>query len=318
MRNWSLAGTPFGTAGYALYDQTALFRGFDLERTLHPDFSLVGGPELGHKLVTGVRDILEKELPRLGGSWVGAFFLVGLLVPFRNPGLGRLRYFVVGCLGLFIFVQALGRTGLTADSPEVNSENLLVVFAPMVFLFGVSLFFVLVEQFGVRLPWFRVLMVSVFLGLVTAPLWFTLFQPVRDGVSLPYYPPSIQERTRAVEPAELIMSDFPWAVAWYGERASVWLSLKYREEATVQRRNDFEAFEGLGKPLRALYAWVGRESEENWSEYVSDWDSFVLLGILLKQEIPKGFRLKEAPFGLLPELFLVDSERNEGKPIKGK
>ena len=72
----------------------------------------------------------------------------------------------------------------------------------------------------------------------------------------------------------------------------------------------------LGAGVRE--AWATGVGQENWEDAVSDWDSFVLLGILLKQEIPKGFRLKEAPFGLLPELFLVDSERNEGKPIKGK
>ena len=50
----------------------------------------------------------------------------------------------------------MGRTGLSADTPEINSENLLAVLAPIVFLFGVSLFFVLLEQFGLALPalWF--------------------------------------------------------------------------------------------------------------------------------------------------------------------
>jgi 4-amino-4-deoxy-L-arabinose transferase-like glycosyltransferase len=146
-RNYLVSGTPFGTAGYAALEETAVFPGFELPRTLNPNFSLMEGRFLWRKLLSGLREILEKQLPRLGGSWVTAFFLVGLLMPFRNPMLRRLRLFAVGCLSLLLFVQASGRTGLTVDSPEVNSENLLVVVAPILFMFGVSLFFVLVEQF---------------------------------------------------------------------------------------------------------------------------------------------------------------------------
>ena len=46
-RNYSVSGTPFGTAGYAVLQETSLFQGLDLERTLHPDFSLMTGAGLG-------------------------------------------------------------------------------------------------------------------------------------------------------------------------------------------------------------------------------------------------------------------------------
>jgi hypothetical protein len=334
VRNWLVSGTPFGTAGFALFQNTMLFRGFELERALQPDFSLLAGPDLWHKLLVGTREIMEKELPRLGGSWVGAFFLVGLLVPFRKPMLNRLRNLVMGSLALFTLVQALGRTALTTESPELNSENLLVILAPMVFLFGVSLFFMLVDQFGVKAPGFRLLAMSLFIAVASAPLLFTLFMPVTTAVAYPpYYPPYIQSKSQWVGKDDLIMSDFPWAVAWYGERQSVWLSSKYRENVSPKYRNDFYVFDRLGKPIRALYlsartlksidtqalhAWASGAGEENWEQAVSDWESFALLGALLKHEIPTGFPLKRAPFGLLPELFLGDSERNEGKPIKGK
>ena len=68
---------------------------------------------LWHKMRAGIREILEKDLPRLGGSWVSAFFLVGLLVPFRRTVLLRLRIFLVVRLGLLIVVQAMG--GVMSD-----------------------------------------------------------------------------------------------------------------------------------------------------------------------------------------------------------
>jgi hypothetical protein len=333
-RNYLVSGTPFGTAGYALFQNTSLFVALDLERTLNPDFSLMTGGDLWRKLMAGIREIIEKDLPRLGGSWVSAFFLVGLLVPFRNPTLSRLRLFVVVGLGVLTAAQSLGRTGLSAESPEVNSENLLVVLAPMVSLFGVGLFFVLIEQFGLKQPAFRLFAMGVFVLGASVPLCFSLLTPVNSAlVYPPYYPPYIQEKAGWVGKQDLVMADFPWAVAWYGNRQSVWLSLKYREDDSLKYRNDFETLNRQGKPIRALYlsartvksiettalsAWMRGVGTDNWEEAVSDWDSFVLLGAYLKHEVPTGFPLKQAPFGLQPELFLADPERNPGKVIKGK
>ena len=333
-RNYVVSGTPFGTAGYALFENTGVFPGLELERTITPDFSLITGGELWRKLLAGTREIWDKELPRLGGSWVSAFFLVGLLVPFRSPTLSRLRWFVVLSVIVLIGIQALGRTGLTAETPEVNSENLLAVLAPMVFLFGVSLFFVLVEQFGITQAGVRVFAMGSFVVLAAVPLWFSLLSPIRSALAYPpYYPPYIQEKARWVGEKDLIMADVPWAVAWYGQRQSVWLSLKYSEEVSPKYRNDFQTMSQQGKPIRALYlsartlksietqalsAWLRGAGSENWEEAVSDWDTFVLLGAYLKHEVPTGFPLKRAPFGLSPELFLSDSERNSDKPIKGE
>lgn len=334
-RNYQVSGTPFGAAGYAVLQETDLLPGFELERTLNPDFSLMEGSRLRQKLTMGLKEIIEKQLPRLGGSWVTAFFLVGLLVPFRNPMLRRMRFFVVGSLGTLIVVQALGRTGLAADSPELNSENLLAVLAPAVFMFGVGLFFMLLDQFGLAVQAVRPMIVGAFLLLACAPLLFSLLIPVRTPlVYPPYYPPSIQERAALLGEEELVMSDVPWAFAWYGGRPSVWLSLRHREEPGLKFKNDFEAVYRAGRPIRGLYIsqrtmksvettvlmpWLRRGgANEPWDRYAPDWESFVLLGVYLYQEIPTGFPLKTAPFVLVPELFLMDSERNDRKAIKAE
>ena len=338
-RNFVVSGTPFGTAGYALVQGTELFKDFQLERTLNPDLSLITGGMLWHKMVVGMREILEKELPRLGGSWVSAFFLVGVMVPFRKTVLLRLRTFLLVCLGLFIVVQALGRTGLSAESTELTTENLLVVLAPMVFLFGVSLFFVLLEQFGMALPALRLIAVGVFVAVASAPLLFALLMPVGGPSAYPpYYPPYLQEKCDWLPEDGLLMTDVPWATAWYGHRQSLWLSLKFSEEPTIRLRNDFAAMNQTGKPIRGLYLsprlfksvetdslrqWVQREElRAKWEPYAGDWEGFVLLGAMLFREIPEGFALSKAPFGPpfnpLPELFLTDSERPAGKTIKSQ
>jgi hypothetical protein len=268
---------------------------------------------------------------------VSAFFLVGVMVPFRKTVLLRLRTFLLVCLGLLIVVQALGRTGLSGESTELTTENLLVVLAPLVFLFGVSLFFVLLEQFGMALPALRLIAVGVFVGVASAPLLFALLMPAGGRLAYPpYYPPYLQEKCEWLPEDGLMMTDVPWATAWYGHRQSLWLSLKFSEEPTITLRNDFAAMNQTGKPIRGLYLsprlfksvetdplrqWVQREDRgAKWEPYAGDWEGFVLLGAMLFREIPEGFALSKAPFGPpftpLPELFLTDSERPAGKTIK--
>jgi len=41
-----------------------------------------------------------------------------------------------------------------------------------------------------------------------------------------------------------------------------------------------------------------------------------VLRTFLKSEVPTGFPLQRAPQGLLPELFLTDSERGKRKSIQ--
>ena len=81
-----------------------------------------------------------------------------------------------------------------------------------------------------------------------------------------------------------MMSDVPWAVAWYGQRQCVWL--------TLNAQDDFFAINDNLKPVQALYLtpetmdgkfvsdWV-RASEHSWGSFIV-WE-------LLQNQIPHGF-----------------------------
>jgi hypothetical protein len=86
------------------------------------DFLQARGERWGHR---------SNQLPRMGGSWVSAFFgwAVG---PVQELDPSRLRVFLLASLALLTLVQALGRTHLTTASPEVNTENILAILAPLV------------------------------------------------------------------------------------------------------------------------------------------------------------------------------------------
>ena len=307
IRNYAVSGTPFGTAGFAIVEGTGLFPRFQLERSVHPDLTHALWLKLYvTKLLGNAHDILVNELPRLGGSWASILFLAGLLLGFRGMAVRRMRYFLLMCLGTFIVVQALGQTQLSNESPAVNSEDLLVLLVPLVFCYGVSFFFTFLEQMKLPVLQLRYAVIAVFAALSCLPMIFTLVSPKASPVVYPpYYPPDIQNTAGWMKENELMMSDVPWAVAWYGRHQCVWL--------TLNAQDDFFAINDYFKPVQALYLTPGTMDGKFVSDMVHSgehsWGSFVAM-VVLQNQIPQSFSLRNAPTGFLPDrLFLTDRER---------
>src|SRR4051812_24240614 len=252
-RNFQVSGTPFGTAGFAIMAGTSNFPEDQLERSLHPPIRQVEMGEYWQKLFTNLHDIVATDLWRLGGGWIMALFLVGLLVPFRNSVLGRTRLFLVMSIAALCVAQALGRTTASTENVDINSENLLIVVAPAVLMFGISLFILLREQLNLGGPAGRNLLWAFLYLIVGIPLFLTVLGPHLSRLAYPpYYPPWIQQKSLAVRPDGAIMTDVPWAVAWYGDRPGIWLSLKYIDRLSPQVREDFESFHRL-QPITGFY-----------------------------------------------------------------
>lgn len=311
-RNYSVSHTPFGTAGFAMYEGTAYFPDYRLERSLNPDLTRVSYHQLWSKFIGNTRVIMHEDLPKLGGGWIGALFLAGLLVGFRNPGLSRLRYFLLLCLPVLIVAQALGRTQLSEDSPVVNSENLLVLLAPIVIVFGVSFFFTLLDQMDLPVRQLRYLVISVFCALVCLPAIFSLISS-RTTISAypPYYLPIIQKTSGWMKENELMMSDIPWAVAWYGQRQCLW--------ATLGLQTDFFSISDYQKPISAIYLSPVTMDSPFLSKWVHNsdfsWGSFVLEYGILKKPLPGSFPLRKALPNWIPDHFiLMDTDRWNQSP----
>jgi hypothetical protein len=315
-RNWNVSGAPFGTATYAIIEGAGGFDDYKLARSLSPSFDHINAWSFISKFLSNSRLMVQNDLPKLGGTWAGGFFLVGMLLAFRHVGIRRLRYFIMGALVTLFVAQALGRTHLSEDSPDINSENLLVLVVPLVLVFGVSLFFMLLDQINLIMPQLRYAIIGLFGLVMCLPLIFT-FLPPRPSplVYPPYYPPVIQNANRWMDENELMMSDIPWAVAWYGQRQCLWL--------TLNSESDFFAVSDMMKPIRALYltpvtlkdkqslnqrwkeddyARAQRKAEGTWGWFVSE--------LMVNRQVPRTFPLRSAAGGYLPEqLFLTDWDR---------
>jgi hypothetical protein len=307
VRNFMVSGTPFGTAGFAAVEGTFLFPRFQLERSLHPDLAHAFWPSLYiQKLLVNGRAILQGDLLNVGGL-AGILFWAGLLLGFRGISVRRMRYFLLMCLGTFIFVQALGQTQLSEESPMVNSENLLVLFTPLVLIYGAGIFFTFLEQMKLPLLELRYGVIVLFAVLCCLPMIFELASPEKSSpvVYPPYYPPDIERAAGWMKPDELMMSDVPWAVAWYGQRQCIWLT---RNDDT-----EFQAVDYYLKPVSALYL----TPEIIDSRFITDWQqgdekswgNFIVQFMMQK---PVPFTLHYAPKdadAISSGIFLTDWER---------
>jgi hypothetical protein len=321
VRNHNLSGEFFGTAGYSVIETTGKFAEFRLQRSLDPLDAQIFPRLAWSKLFGNTRDILQHLLFNLGGGWITGFFLVGLMVPFRNPAIRRMSLFLVASIGLMIVVQALGRTQLSEDSPGINSENLLVLFLPLVVIYGVALFFVLLDQIHLPVRALRYPAIALFTALMCLPMIFVLLLPRTLPVVYPpyapqaYSPPAIQQGARWMKETELMMSDVPWAVAWYGKRPCVWLTLYATQDPTgPESRESFYTINDFQKTISALYLTQRTLDTKFVSEWLQagehSWGKF-LLKTLVRNETTT-FPLRQAPRGFLPEqLFLSDVIRWE-------
>lgn len=306
VRNIMVSGTPFGTATFAVLEGTMLYPGNRLARSLTPTFDGVHPAIFWHKLFQNVKGILTNDGPRLAGSWVAALFLAGVLMNFRNPSLQRLRYFILLCLPVLLVVQAMGRTHLSEDVADIHSENLLVLLAPMIIVYGVGFFMVLLEQLELPLLWLRYPIMGAFAAVVCLPILMVFLPPRPLAVAYPpYYPPLIQQIGGWMGENDLIMSDVPWAVAWYGNRQSVWL--------THDTQADYFAINDTQKPIRGLYLTPQMMDSRFYSQWVKagerSWGNFVIATVM-RREVPPWFPLRAAPAHFPPEqLFLTDWAR---------
>jgi hypothetical protein len=309
LRNYHTSGTPFGTAGFALVEGS----GYDLQRSLHPDFA--GSLRVLHmagKLLPNLISILQNNAPQLGRSWVTMCFFAGLLMGFRSLPIRRLRYFLLMCLGTLAVAQALGRTQLSDESPVINTENLLVLVLPLILIYGAAFFFTCLDQFELpsqtQFQSLRYGAMAAFTAIMCLPLLGALCSGGTIPVAYPpYYPPDILRASGWMKKNELTMSDVPWAVAWYGHRQCVWL--------TLDTDDNYFAINDNFKPVQALYLTPESMDKKLYSECLyapqASWNQFVLK--TLGQGIfPARFPLRDSPSGpyaVSSGLYLTDRAR---------
>jgi hypothetical protein len=257
-----------------------LFPEDTLERSFTPDFNRGRINAVTQKFLVNSRQIIQEQVPKLSGNWLGAFFIVGLMVGFANPGASRLRYFLLFCLLVLIIAQALGRTYLSTDSPEINSENLLVLLAPLALIFSVSFFLLLLNQIYLPLRELRYLALTLFILAGCLPTLYTFLPPRRYPLAGPPYRPHTAHIIGSwLKERELAGSDLPWCVAWYGQHRCLWLP---------QDQAQFEEINLYYSPINLVY--ITERSNEHFG---STWGLIALE--TRNGQPPPNFPLQHVP-----------------------
>lgn len=215
-----------------------------------------------------------------GAIIVAPLFFLALIHVFKRRETGVFRWailsmWVCGFLGLCIF-------GLDAKpanmpfAPQVQANDLHVLFVPMFTAYGLALVLVLWSRTGITVKLVRFgFLAAVFAwsGLrfldSTYSLATTLISPKAHVQWPPYAPPFIAMLADWTTEREVITSDIPWGVAWYADRKSLWLPMKIQDFMDL---NDYNKINGniVGlylTPMSANASFVGGIIKGDYKEW---------------------------------------------------
>jgi hypothetical protein len=162
---------------------------------------------------------------------------VALLHPFKRRPIANFRW-LIALMWLF---AAIGMAIFGIDSNNALHPNQIhILFAPIMAAYGLAFLSILWSRldFVTETPALRHVHYYVIIALSAAPLLLTLPKDVRNYMQVsdkggwpqwpPYYPSALNLGVRQwvgddpLRP-EIVISDQPWAVAWYADVNSMWL-----------------------------------------------------------------------------------------------
>ena len=240
VRNYLVCGNPLGIAIFSILDGTTGSEHAFMS-TMQPDLSAFGAVRA--KLRGGLLDQFQNLFSFLGYNVAGAAFFFSLLHIFRRRLTNLLRW---GVALMWIFAAL----GMAAFSPraDVSHNQLHVVFLPIFIAYGLAFLVVLWNRMDLRFAAARNAFLVLVFVVSALPMAVNLLTSPPGRVAWPpYVAPFIHEVSTWMEPGELLCSDMPWAVAWYGGRPSLLLP------ATVKQFVDFHDYKILGGPVNGLY-----------------------------------------------------------------
>ena len=310
-RNLELTGQMFGTAGSAVYEDSYRFPEDRLGRLLIPDETSAEDTgdysveEHWMKFRGNIGAILNQSLPGMGGGWIFGFFVAGLLIPFSRPVLTRLRWWLVGSMAVLTLVQALGQSRMTDLTGGITAEYYLLNLGPLVVLFGVAMFSTLLDQFSKGDLKLERLAMGGMCILLCLPLVIRLLEPKKSiEFNPPYFPMTIAEGASWLSEDEWMMSDMPWAVAWYGRRDCVFYTWDVDTEfAALHQRRPIASLYLTSVTLdRKLVSELDRGENKLWGMLATE--------AVVNGEVPDAFPLGEGFAEWFPyQLYLSDRPR---------
>lgn len=166
----------------------------------------------------------------MGGILVTPFFLLALFNKYKRSVAEQLKWAVCAMwLATGIGMTCFGHNG------EMDEDQLFIIFAPFFAAYGTALVFNFLArlQLGTGFGAVRALTIFFMLLLSSGSFMFNLPQELSFSILTsargipqypPYYPPALNGKLHDMTtPEDVIVTDQPWAVAWYADRKALWL-----------------------------------------------------------------------------------------------
>lgn len=224
-------GSFLGTAYYAIHNGLGASE-LRILSSLNPgeaDLGLRG--LLVNIFSTTLRQVKDLHA-NLGAILVAPLFFLALLHPFKRQSLSRFRWLL---LLMWVF-QAVGMTIYGLESDAMSSNQMHILFAPVMAAYGLALVAVLWSRLHIpsRLPVFRYAHFIVIVLISSGPMLLVTPQNISHGLMYssiggyplwpPYYPKAYNDSLdKLTTKQDIILTDAPWAVAWYADRTAILL-----------------------------------------------------------------------------------------------
>ena len=277
IRNYQVCGSPVGLGWYSgLYQlrgtETQIMRSMEVSvGGLNP---LMFRKKLEGQIIGQMSGIFEF----LGKSLAAPVFFVALLHIFKRPETSSLRWCIVSMWVFAVF--GMGVFGMP-DSGGVRSNDLHVLFIPLMTFFGLALILVMWTRLELNIRLVRLAFIGLLYLLTALPFishFLRLVGPATGRVQWPpYVPPYIAILGQWTRENEIIASDMPWAVAWYADRKSLWLPMSVRDFIEL---NDYNQLKGqiVGLYLTPVTGNQPFISEVMKGEY-KEWAPFIMRNV---------------------------------------
>jgi len=184
-----------------------------------------------------------------------------------------------------------GMSVIGLDDQPYQSNDIHLLFIPLCTFYGLAFILVMWSRLEIRVKLARVAFMIALFAITgrafVVSLMDLLGQPSQRVQWPPYIPPFIAIMANWTDPGEIIMSDMPWAVAWYADRRSLWLPTAISDFTNL---NDWDMLHGriVGLYLTPVSGYSPFLSEIVKGEY-KEWAPFIMRTVNLR-----NFPLKEA------------------------
>lgn len=233
--NFSATGNSFGNLYYSLYNcfgagEDVVLRSVSMAN-LPFDSSSFLLRLLGNSFAQ-----LDTLYMKMGTIIVVPFFFLALFNKYKRSSTESIKWasfsmWLFACVGMSLF----------APKDAVNASQIYVLLTPLFAAYGVSLVFMTIAKnhIGVTYRLLRGCAIFALVFVSSGPFLASLPMELYRGIwlgsrVLPHFPPYYPHayNTTLVEKTnekDVIVSDQPWAIAWYANRCSMWTPLRVRD-----------------------------------------------------------------------------------------